>query len=352
MTKTARIAIVWQSATPIDPLLRALAGPWTEVRTCVFGDAVHEGDAIHRFQPRIVVVGLDAPSDEEIGALRLLGRLLPEAALVVTCPSAPPAAGKQLAHRLGAPLVAWPPQTLDLKRAVDTAAGQGAPGDAQALLNLTLGISDEVNNPLQSALGHLRLLEHELAQDDAKRARVEVAIRSLRRIQTTLERTRHLQRAAELPRQMSSVDLGAVLGDLMPGNAFPPTLVAGDRELLTTALRDLGAVGRDLAPDDQPPSFALAHENGHAIVRLRLAASRLADWQLPRTFEPYYLSRLLRGTTHGLKLFGVHHIVTAHGGRARAWRPATGGLVFELILPGADVSQRDDGQAPAAPPAS
>lgn len=339
-----KIAILWQSSTPVDEVTDTLAGASRAARICVFADAVAEGDAIRRFRPLLLVLVIDSPGAEDVGSLRLLCRMLTKTSTIVVTTTAHAAAGGELARRLQVRCVSWPADRNALIDALEAARGTVASSEPQALLNLTLGISDEVNNPLQTALGHLRLLESELARDEPKLLRVRAATRSLRRIQATLDRARQLQRATELSTLLLPVDLGAILGDLMPGREFAPTVVSGDRDLLATAIADLGAVGRDLAPDNHPPTFTLAQENGAAVVRLRLASSRLADWQLPRTFEPYYLSRLLRGTSHGLKLFGVHHIVEAHGGTARARRHADGGLVFELTLPGVEVPERDPDQ--------
>jgi hypothetical protein len=70
-------------------------------------------------------------------------------------------------------------------------------------------------------------------------------------------------------------------------------------------------------------------------VRLLVDAGRLMAWQLPRTFEPYYLSRILQGTPHGLSLFLIQLIAHRHGGRALARWAERGELGLELELPAA-----------------
>jgi len=343
MRRTSSIAVVWQSSTAVDDLAAALADAWPGARICVYGDLLGEAVAVPQFAPQLVVVGVDILAAEAVGSLRLLCRLVPDATVLVVTAPAHADFGRVLARNLGARHMVWPTERADLARHVAAAGGGTFAPEPQALLNLTLGISDEVNNPLQSALGHLRLLEAELTADQAKLARVQAATRSLRRIQATLERTRHLQRAAELPAALLPVDVAELLRSLAPITSLPAARVHGDRELLATALHDLLAVGRDISEEAQPPRFDLVAAPSHVVVRLHVPRPRLAAWQLPRTFEPYYLSRLLRGTSHGLKLFGVHHIVVAHGGTARAHRDASGALVFELVLPAIEVSGRDAG---------
>ena len=59
----------------------------------------------------------------------------------------------------------------------------------------------------------------------------------------------------------------------------------------------------------------------------------LPAWRLPRTFEPYYFSRVLRGTPQGLSLFLVQAIARSHGGRALArWEP-DGSVSLRIELP-------------------
>lgn len=336
MDAIARIALVWQSTTAVEGLCRVLSAAWPSTQLSLFTDVAADADAVRRLRPQALIVGDDAPGDELAGSLRLLCALLPGTGLVLATPGAGADAGTRITRRLGGALLVLPADAAAVTAALGAARRAEAASEPQAMLSLTRGIADEVNNPLLAALGHLRLLENDLAGDESKLAKVKAASRSLRRIQSTIDRTRELQRSGDLGERRGTllpVDIGGLLGELLPGSTFPQTFVLGDRDLLRVALRDLGVVGRDLAGDGPAPAYRIVRLDGDTAVSMDVAAPRLAAWQLPRTFEPYYLSRMLRGTSHGLSLFAVQQIVAAHGGVARARRRPDGGVGFELLLP-------------------
>jgi signal transduction histidine kinase len=338
MDTSARIAVVWQSGTPVDNLCSAVRAARPQAEVSVFRDPVAEGDALRRLRPRLLIVATDMPGDDDALRVRLLCATLPNPALVLATQHERAAAGASLARRLGGVLLMLPADTDAVGAALSSAQRAQAASEPQALLSLTRGLADEVNNPLLGALGQLRLLESELAGAETQLAKVMAATRALRRVQRTLERTEVLKRCDELRAAEAgwlAVDLGALLGELLAGSTFPALTVRGDRELLRVALRDLGIVGRDLAGDEPQPAFRLVREGADVVVRMDLVRTRVPAWQLPRTFEPYYVSRLLRGTSHGLALFAVQQIAGAHGGLARAQRRDDGGLRFELLLPAA-----------------
>ena len=303
MLADARIALVWQCTTPVADLCTALCAAQPDARVTTFVDLITDGDALRRLRPHVLVVAVDAPSEELAGSLRLLSALLPGAGLVLATPQAQEEAAQRMARRLGAALLVLPSNSAAVAAALASALRAEPASESHAMLSLVRGIADEVNNPLLGALGQLRLLESELASDEAKLTKAKAASRALRRIQGTLERARALLRSGHVHGALLPVDVGALLREMLPGTAFAPAMVLCDRDLLRTALRNLSAVGRDLASEGHAPTYSVEPVLGDTIVRLEIAATRLADWQLPRTFEPYYLSRMLRGTSHGLSLF-------------------------------------------------
>jgi hypothetical protein len=97
-------------------------------------------------------------------------------------------------------------------------------------------------------------------------------------------------------------------------------------EVLTRVAAELHSVGCQV-------HFQLARLEGALRLRMALRGPGLEDWRLPRTFEPYYLNRLLRGSSQGLSLFVVQTAVHAHGGQATARRLPDGSLAVDLLLP-------------------
>jgi hypothetical protein len=85
---------------------------------------------------------------------------------------------------------------------------------------------------------------------------------------------------------------------------------------------------------DGTAALALEPQTPGVRLRLRLGGKAFAGFRLPRTFEPYYLNRVLRGSSHGLSLFLVQTVVHAHHGQALARRLPDGAIAIDLLLRG------------------
>jgi signal transduction histidine kinase len=136
------------------------------------------------------------------------------------------------------------------------------------------------------------------------------------------------------PRPDQRVDLGAIVGAILPTGAridadLAPSTVRGDPALLSRAVANL-------------VDNALRHGRPGARVRVRLRDGELtiandgaviAAEDLARLTEPF--ERLRRGSTPGtgLGLSIVKAIAEGHGGRLVLDAPAAGGLVARLALP-------------------
>jgi hypothetical protein len=332
MMPNPRIAIVWQSATPWVALRDDIATLEGQPTVHVFVDPVGEIERLRRLRPQVLLFGHDAPDAEHAGMLRMLRAALGDCGLVLATGAERTGDLQALAQRADARLLDLPASRAAVATAIGQAMQSPVRDGAQALLGLTRGLCDEVNNPLLAALGQLRLLAIELEGDSGKLGKLRAAEASLRRIEITVARARQVQRASELRALVLQVDLGVLVNELVPCARCPSAMIRGDRELLTLALRDLDHVARDLAGVGEPPRYGLDHTASEIVLRIALRAAKVADWQLPRTFEPYYLGRLLRGTSHGLALFAVQQIVAAHGGQAQAVRQ-NDGIAFELTFP-------------------
>lgn len=333
MTAASRIAVVWVSAAPAVGVTGTLSALSPAPTVQLFSDLIRDAAAIARFQPDIVLLAHDAPGPEETGALRLLRALVGDFAVIVAAPDATAEGARAIAARLGGVCLPLPPAADIVVNAIDAVLHAPTPSERGALFALTQGIADEVNNPLQVALGHLRLLEEDFAADAPQIPKVDAIRRSLQRIRGTLSRAQVLQRAHQRSEAFLPVELAALVVEVAPHSAPPRATVVGDADLLRQALRELMAVGRDLALANQAAELDLTVADGRATIRLQVATVKLAEWQLPRTFEPYYLGSLLRGTSHGLSTFTIQVVAEAHGGRAVARRRPDGGLVIEVQLP-------------------
>lgn len=340
MTSRARIAVILPDDPSLAAGLRNLPAP-PLVRQ--FADLCAEFEALRDFAPDVLVMSGDALSAEDAGALRLVAVALPRVAVaLLTAPerevAIAAAAAAAHAHVLVRP--AAPARVLALAR------DRGRAGNAsETFLDLVRGISDEINNPLLFALGHLQLLGT-LLDPQATDALDQVASmrEGLGQIANTMDKIRLLARARTLEHPLPAMAADALVHASLAAGAPPQLLVqvggdltgaqvVADAELMPKALTHLRDVGVELLAAARAGTLRAELEEQALRVRLELAGLRFDDWQLPRAFEPYYLNRLLRGTVHGLALFIVHTVVTAHGGQATARRLLDGSLAIELAIP-------------------
>jgi signal transduction histidine kinase len=344
MDRHARIAVVG----PVDERLlgdlrRLPLQP--EVRACT--SLVTDSEALARFQPDLLVIALPAEPAEEIGALRLLRQLWPALGAMLVVSPEQELAMAALAQRSGARLLVHPCSPGSLAGAVEQALGGGDRPHADAFLDLVRGLADEINNPLQFVAGHLQLLRASFANapERERRDAVHAALRGIERVHGSLERLRLLTEAGNGPRQSTAVDLThamrSALAERRPDEtpqaviAVPvgPHTVSGDVEHLTEAVRALRAFADDLARAGAEVQLDLTALPDAQRLRLVARGGLLANWRLPRTFEPYYPSRALRGQSLGLGLFLAQTVVLGHRGQAQARRLADGALQLDFVLP-------------------
>src|SRR5690606_22575858 len=105
MRSAVRIAVVWQSTTPVEALCRAVANARPTANVAVFHDPVADGETIRRLQPSVLVAALDAPDSEGAGALRMLRALLGGIGVVLLAPAARLSEARVLAGKLEAQLL-------------------------------------------------------------------------------------------------------------------------------------------------------------------------------------------------------------------------------------------------------
>ncbi len=325
-------------ALPIRPEVRSFA-------------SLYEGtESLVAMRPDLLFVGAPEGAGamaDLIGALRLLRGLQPALASVVVAPSGREVHLHDLCERTGARILLQPFRPGDLAGVVAQAlAGSDRPRD-DVFLDLARGFADEINNPLLFLMGHLQLLQLQLDPTTGRdlREQVDAALAGASRIQGTVDRIRLLAQAAAGPRHSEPFDLAAELTQVVTSHfAEPPVppllrepelgpfVVRGDAALLRPALELLARVAAELRDLGGGVHFVLTRLDGAVRLRLGLAGPGFEEWRLPRTFEPYYLNRLVRGSSHGLALFLVQTAVHAHRGLATARRLPEGQLAIDLHL--------------------
>jgi signal transduction histidine kinase len=345
MAEPQKIAIVRDPDRGLGRLLEARPER-PQVRT--FEDPFASFEEILDFAPELLIHDGAVDDPEEVGALRILARALPQTRFVLVGPRDREVDLSALGRRLGARVLLRPFDRRAVAAVLAAAADPDHP-DADVFLDLARGISDEVNNPLLFAAGHLQLLEALLDPDRDVEAldQVRAAQRGLDRIRATMDRIRTIGRARRLRAPLEPVELGALLEAAAEEVAaaggpriavFGPGpadggLVHGDQRLLGEAMRAFAGVAAELTQAAEEVCLLASADPQGVRIRIEARGLRLGDWQLPRAFEPYALNRVLRGTSHGLSLFLVQTVVHAHGGSALARRRPDGTLLLDLLLP-------------------
>lgn len=342
MERTLRIAAV--GALP-DPMVGQLRDLPLRPDVRAFHSLVGDSEAIARQQPDLIVIAFDADAAEEIGALRLLRRLWPDVGAIVVADPANELQWTPVATRLRAQLVVRGDRPGELAAAVEQALLGSDRPRAAVFVDLAHGLADEINNPLQSAAGHLQLLRAglEAVQDRDRRDQITAAQQGLGRVLAVVDRLRLLATAADGPRRREAVDLVVLLHEQLQASPqlaslavrlpTSPQIVLGDREQLVAAIAAVLRTAEALATAGANAELRLEALPGAVALRLVAMGRALQSWQLPHSFEPYYPARVLRGHGQGLGLFLAQTVVLGHGGQARGQRLGDGSLRFDFVLP-------------------
>ena len=345
MDRPARIAVVGVTDDRMVGDLRQLPLR-PEVRP--FAALVADSEALARFQPDLLLIGLGPAASEEIGALRLLQHLWPAVAVIVVAAAADEVATAPLAARLRAQLLVYPAGPGQLAAAIEQARLQSDRPRPEVFLDLARGVADEINNPLQFVSGHLQLLRasFDAAQERDRRDQIAAALAGVARIEASIERLRLLSNAAGGPRQRETVDLAALIAGAVGARGEVPAatvarvtiapgqhVVSGDRGHLAAAVSAIVRFADELVTAGATSQLHLDSSGDARVLVLTAHGQALASWQLPNTFEPYYPSRALRGHSPGLGLFLAQTVVLGHHGQATVRRMPQGGLQFQFVLP-------------------
>lgn len=343
-SKKLRIAIVGRVDSGIAEDLGALPG---KVSIRVWDDLYEDFEAIQKFEPSVLCFSGEEFREVDLGTLRLLRRDLDPSrtATIFVTPRDRELELASLARRAEARILPTPYRTQELADAVDL-GDTTVRAESGTFVDIARGVADEISNPLMFADGHLQLLRSAL-ESEANEGHLQFCHAigdGLARIAATMNKVRILARVQDLRPPFGTVQVeslfDAVLAKVELTEAVELEIdeparnaaVSGDPDLLRQALEFLLAVTVDLGRHASGALVLVGPIDDDLRIRVRLRGDALQAWDGPRSFEPYYLNRVLRGSPHGLSLFLVQAIVHAHGGRALARRRKNGDLQFELHL--------------------
>lgn len=314
----------------------------------IFSDLCQESTRLLAFRPEVVVAPLEHLDSEQIGGMRVLMHLLDDVNLVFVVPRTREVELAPLCAYLRGRTLLEPYDERDLASAL--ALGSHDQPSPDVFVDVIRGLADEINNPLLFAKGYLQLLEASLEdQGQDVKDQLRSAHRGLDRIADSVGKLRLLHRASALQLEdMTQVSVSSLTassfrstdhedsGEIRAAlpDATVDTRVRADRDLLAHALDEFVGVARQVSKHAEKTILTVLPGADTVYVRVEFHGWQAADWHLPRAFEPYFLNRVLSGTSRGLALFLVQTIVHALGGQATARRdPDSASVRFELLFP-------------------
>ncbi|MEO8273813.1 MAG: ATP-binding protein [Chloroflexota bacterium] len=221
-------------------------------------------------------------------------------------------------------------------------------------LRLVGDVAHELRTPLATLDGYLEGLEDGVVVADAET--LQLLRRETSRLTRLVNDLQDLWRAEarELPLQVASVDVAAVVRDAVQGalpaatarridvdvTLVPPGLAArADPDRLAQILDNYLSNALRYAPDGSRVQVSAGSSEGDVVVRVRDWGAGLTDEQRAQVFERFYRidpsrSRALGGAGIGLAI--VHALAEAMDGHAWAESEGPGkGSTFFVTLPSA-----------------
>jgi two-component system sensor histidine kinase HydH len=198
-------------------------------------------------------------------------------------------------------------------------------------------LAHEIRNPLASLKGNAQLLARGLPQGEPQRAKADLLVSEVLRLETLTNDLLDFARSGEL--QISDVDPSAlvreaaqrvgaggavvtVLTDDAP--ASWPLDAARMQQVLSNLLQNAAQAS------DQPVTARVARDRAGLLFEVSDRGPGIKDEDVQRVFEPFF-TRRIHGT--GLGLAVCKRLVDLHGGTISASSAAHGGAIFTVRIP-------------------
>lgn len=205
-------------------------------------------------------------------------------------------------------------------------------------------LAHEIRNPLASLKGNAQLLARALPAGEPPRAKAELLVSEVLRLEALSGDLLDFARQGEL--QIRDVDprtlvaeaarrvqaereardghasVVHVLTEQAPGSW--PLDASRMQQVLSNLLENA------LQASDEPVTVRVAREAGELLIAVSDRGPGIKDEDLPRLFEPFF-TRRIRGT--GLGLAVCKRLVELHGGTIAAGTGDSGGATFTLRIP-------------------
>ncbi len=211
------------------------------------------------------------------------------------------------------------------------------------------GIAHEMNNPLQSVLGHLELMmeskEHASHATELRRLfndadRAAKIVSNLLVFGGSQRTARRPVNVVQLIDRVVSIRSSALpktnVEILRTGEAAVPD-VLGDEDLLQQALLNVVINGEQAASGTErngKVTVGASAANGRVVITVDDAGPGIPPDVLPKIFDPFFTTKDV-GKGTGLGLAIVYGIVQEHGGTIQAGPAPGGGARFTIDLPAA-----------------
>jgi len=217
-----------------------------------------------------------------------------------------------------------------------------------ALGQIAGGVAHEVNNPLTTVSGWLQIMLGETAEDDKRRAALELVGGEVGRIANIIHHL--LSFGRRVPAEEGRVRLNRVLSDVLElmeyqirsdniqivlslSENLPP--VTGDANQLKQVFLNIIVNARQAMPDGGVLTVTTrATADGSAEAAIGDTGCGMSPEMTERIFEPFYTTKTEEGGS-GIGLFLCRNIARDHGGALSVSSRPGEGSTFILTLPAA-----------------
>lgn len=213
---------------------------------------------------------------------------------------------------------------------------------------LAASLAHEINNPLQSVVGFLSLVEESSAPDKEMRHYVRIAIDEIKRAAGLVRQLRNINHPTQGEEKQGS-DVNAIIEQMLslsrkkcrdqnveiiwePADEVSPILASPNR--LQQVFLNLVLNALDAMPDGGTLHVSTARTKSPAGVEICFADSGegIPVDKIPNLFKPFYTTKV---TGLGLGLYISHEIIQTHNGHIAVESVVGEGTTFTVWLPAA-----------------